>query len=207
VAERPVVPLKSGNADGGKGPQFKTNARSGKGQEIGQPANSNKRSETADGVTCQSEGRTRVPVLPPLRQDSSAGRTRLRLPKLQGQPGSSRSGWSAIRRHRSDWRRALARGTGGTAEAEGLPTGSGQTGLDTEAERQTAPLGDTDDHRPGRANGRDARAGTHFRSRPATGAIRLPGRAGSAGRGNSGSSTVEHRTPASHRCGSVRLFR
>ena len=37
MAERPVVPLKSGNADGGKGPQFKTNARSGKGQEIGQP--------------------------------------------------------------------------------------------------------------------------------------------------------------------------
>ncbi len=37
VAERPVVPLKSGNADGGKGPQFKTNARSGKGQEIGKP--------------------------------------------------------------------------------------------------------------------------------------------------------------------------
>jgi hypothetical protein len=31
VAERPVVPLKSGNADGGKGPLFKTNARSGKG--------------------------------------------------------------------------------------------------------------------------------------------------------------------------------
>ena len=29
VAERPVVPLKPGNAGGGKGPQFKTNARRG----------------------------------------------------------------------------------------------------------------------------------------------------------------------------------
>ena len=29
VAERAVVPLKPGNAGGGKGPQFKTNATSG----------------------------------------------------------------------------------------------------------------------------------------------------------------------------------
>jgi hypothetical protein len=52
VAERPVVPLKSGNTDGGKGPQFKINATSGKEQEIGNPENSGRRSETADGVTC-----------------------------------------------------------------------------------------------------------------------------------------------------------
>src|SRR3974377_1062034 len=31
VAERPVVPMKPGNAGGGKGPQFKTNARGKKG--------------------------------------------------------------------------------------------------------------------------------------------------------------------------------
>src|SRR3974390_1691221 len=31
VAERPVVPLKPGNAGGGKEPQFKTNARRGEG--------------------------------------------------------------------------------------------------------------------------------------------------------------------------------
>ena len=31
VAERSVVPAKSGNADGGKGPQLKGNARSDKG--------------------------------------------------------------------------------------------------------------------------------------------------------------------------------
>jgi hypothetical protein len=51
VAERFVVPKKPGNAGGGKGPQFKTNATSGKGQEIGQPINSEKCPETADGVT------------------------------------------------------------------------------------------------------------------------------------------------------------
>ena len=31
VAERPVIPVKLGNASGGKGPQFKTNARRKKG--------------------------------------------------------------------------------------------------------------------------------------------------------------------------------
>jgi hypothetical protein len=32
VAERPVLPMKPGNAGGGKGPQLKTNARSNEGQ-------------------------------------------------------------------------------------------------------------------------------------------------------------------------------
>ena len=36
VAERFVVPLKPGNAGGGKGPQFKAGAESGDAQEIGE---------------------------------------------------------------------------------------------------------------------------------------------------------------------------
>ena len=56
VAERFVVPGKPGNAGGGKGPQFKTDAISGEGLEIGQPINSEKCSETAEGVTRESEG-------------------------------------------------------------------------------------------------------------------------------------------------------
>ena len=51
VAERFVVPRKPGNAGGGKGPQFKTDARRGEDLEIGQPINSEEGSETADGVT------------------------------------------------------------------------------------------------------------------------------------------------------------
>ena len=51
VAERLVVPGKPGNAGGGKGPQFKTNAASGEGPEIGKPINSEICPETADGVT------------------------------------------------------------------------------------------------------------------------------------------------------------
>src|SRR6185295_19129682 len=40
VTERFVIPLKPGNAGGGKGPQFKTNAASSEDAEIGQPSNS-----------------------------------------------------------------------------------------------------------------------------------------------------------------------
>ena len=67
VAERLVVPLKPGNAGGGKGPQFKTDARRSEDLEIGRPINSGQRSETADGVARESEGRTRLPLLRPLR--------------------------------------------------------------------------------------------------------------------------------------------
>src|SRR4030088_250420 len=54
VAERSVLPLKPGNAGGGKGPQFKTDATSGEGPEIGKPSNSNKCPEAADGVARES---------------------------------------------------------------------------------------------------------------------------------------------------------
>jgi hypothetical protein len=41
-SERPIVPRKSGNAGGGKGPPFKVNARSSDSREIGdEPTTSN----------------------------------------------------------------------------------------------------------------------------------------------------------------------
>ena len=56
VAERFVVPLKPGNAGGGKGPQFKTDALRGEELEIGQPINSDWCSKAADGVARESKG-------------------------------------------------------------------------------------------------------------------------------------------------------
>jgi hypothetical protein len=57
VAERSVVPMKPGNAGGGKEPQLEVNATSDEGREIGdEPNNSRKYSEVADGVTRESEG-------------------------------------------------------------------------------------------------------------------------------------------------------
>src|SRR5882672_8823500 len=69
VAERFVIPLKPGNAGGGKGPQFKTNAASSEDAEIGQPSNSKECSEAADGVARESEGRAGLPLLRAIRQD------------------------------------------------------------------------------------------------------------------------------------------
>jgi len=63
VAERPVVPEKPGNAGGGKGPWFKTDAGRRKEQEIGQPIKLQVCSETTEGVTRESEGSTRFPFL------------------------------------------------------------------------------------------------------------------------------------------------
>src|SRR2546421_12826121 len=50
VAERFVVPLKPGNAGGGKGPQFKTDAISGEGPGDWATYQLRECSETAEGV-------------------------------------------------------------------------------------------------------------------------------------------------------------
>src|SRR6476660_10437135 len=49
VAERPVLPMKPGNAGGEKGPQFKTDATSGEGPGDWATYNSETCSEAADG--------------------------------------------------------------------------------------------------------------------------------------------------------------
>src|SRR5882672_9795788 len=54
VAERFVVPLKPGNAGGGKGPQFKTDAISGEGPGDWATYQLRECSETAEGVARES---------------------------------------------------------------------------------------------------------------------------------------------------------
>jgi hypothetical protein len=46
-------------------------------REIGRPSNSEKCSETADGVTRESEGGTRLPVLRSVRQSMDASRRKM----------------------------------------------------------------------------------------------------------------------------------
>src|SRR5216684_5171813 len=76
VAERFVVPLKPGNAGGGKGPQFKTDAIRREGPwRLGNLINSDKWSETAEGVARESVkscpragcGRSACPVVCPAK--------------------------------------------------------------------------------------------------------------------------------------------
>src|ERR1700730_5776296 len=94
VTERPVVPMKPGNAGGGKGPWFRTDATRSEGQEIGQPINSEKCSEAADGVTRESEDRSRISLLRSVRQDLPGrhpGACLCSVPLEQGRAGRGRS--------------------------------------------------------------------------------------------------------------------
>src|SRR5271156_4927624 len=70
VAERLVVAMKSGNAGGAKGPQFKEGARSGErprrlgaGRMAGTPTDSAKGREAAEGAARKSEGIAQPPIL------------------------------------------------------------------------------------------------------------------------------------------------
>src|SRR6267154_461863 len=95
VAERFVVPLKPGNAGGGKGPQFKTNAASGEGFGDWATYQLRKLFRTAEGVARESEGRSRVSLLRPVRKDQPRGHSGACLcpvPLQQGRNGSGRSG-------------------------------------------------------------------------------------------------------------------
>src|SRR5258707_14962086 len=62
VAERFVVPLKPGNAGGGKGPQFNTDATRGEGPGDWATYQLRKCSETVEGVARESKGVKSCPI-------------------------------------------------------------------------------------------------------------------------------------------------
>src|SRR5205807_3182523 len=102
VTERLVVPLKPGNAGGGKEPQLKVSAGRDEEPEIGdEPNTSTKCSEVAGGAACQSEGIARLPFLRPIRQGVPQRRSDVRLRLLPCQQGSGRRGRADVRGHRS----------------------------------------------------------------------------------------------------------
>src|SRR6516164_7908272 len=151
VTERFAVPRKPGNAGGGKGPQFKTNARRSEG-----PINSEECSETADGVARESEGRSRLSVLCPVRQDQPRRHSGLCLCSVSLEQGHTGCGWSGLRGHRGVWGAAVAWRTGACARAGDVSTGPYQKSVHTEGQWQTLH------------DGSDAGAGADLRSRPST---------------------------------------
>src|SRR5262249_4363732 len=176
VADGSVVPAKSGNADGGKGPWFRTSVESSDSREIGDEPTTSGRTgwETMDGTAYQSEGGTGLPLLRAVRQVVPDGRAGMGLQALSRQQGDSGSGPSDVRGHRGVWGRALAAGTGGGTPKQDVPTPSGAEGMDSEGGRQTATVGHTDDPRPRGANGSHARTRSDLRGGLAARATRLP---------------------------------
>jgi hypothetical protein len=82
--------------------------------------NSEQRSETAEGVARESEGRTRLPLLRPLRQDQPRGHSGARLCSVPLQQGRAGRGPSGLRGRRGVRGGAMAGRTGACAQAGDL---------------------------------------------------------------------------------------
>jgi hypothetical protein len=159
--------------------------------EIGNPINSEQRSETAEGVARESEGRTRLSLLCPLRQDQPRGHSGASLCSVPLQQGRAGCGRSGLRGRRGVRGRAMAGRTGACAQAGDVPTGPYQTRVHTEGQRQTQAAGHLNLAGSGLHDSRDAGAGADLRSRPSTGTLRLPSRAKrSTGGGRGGRAAV-----------------
>src|SRR5215468_9108645 len=158
----------------GRGLSSRQTQQAVRDREIGQPSNSEKGSETADGVTRESEGGSWLSLLRSVRQDQPRGYPGACLcpvPLEQGRTGSRRSGLCG---HRSVWGGAVAGRTGACAQGRDIPTGADQTRVHTEGQRQTQAAGHLDRAGSGLHDSSDAGAGADLRSRPSTGNLRLP---------------------------------
>src|SRR6476646_3938108 len=108
---------------------------------IGQPINSEECSETADGVARESEGRSWLPLLRPVRQDQPGrhlGPCLCSMPLQQGRTGRGRSG---LRGHRRVRGAAVAWRTAACAQAGDVSTGPYQKSVHTKANGELRPLG------------------------------------------------------------------
>ena len=118
VAERFVVPLKPDNAGEGRDLSSRQTQDAARDLEIGQPINSGQRSETADGVARESEGRTRLSLLRPLRQDQPRRHSGARLCPVPLQQGRAGRGPPGLRGRRDVWGGAMAGRTGACVRQE-----------------------------------------------------------------------------------------
>src|SRR5260370_40610749 len=112
--------------------------------EIGQPINSEECSETAEGVARESEGRSRLSFLRPVRQDQPRGHPGSCLRPVSLQQGRTGCGWTGLRGYRGVWGAAMAWRTGACAQARDVPTGPHQKSVHTESQWQTQAVGHLD---------------------------------------------------------------
>src|ERR1700722_14576338 len=112
--------------------------------EIGQPINSEECSETADGVTRESEGRSRLSLLRPVRKGGRGGLCGPCLCPVPLQQGRTGCGWSRLRGHRGVWGATVAWRTGACAQAGNLSTGPHQKSVHTKGQWQTQAVGHLD---------------------------------------------------------------
>ena len=145
-SERFVVPLKPGNAGGGKGPRFQMSVRQVESQEIGdEPTTSTDGWETSGDAACQSERGADVSLLRPVRQTVPPGRSASRLRALPRQWRGGGSGWADVHGHRGVRRGRMVGGTGTRTEREDVSTPAGPARVDSEGGRQVASARHSDE--------------------------------------------------------------
>ena len=197
VAERFAVPRKPGNAGGGKGPQFKTDAIRGEGP--GDWATYQLRNLSRNcRRRCTRKLRRKLAIAFIPCTTRSAARTSWLTPMPSAAPTRARLAWTdRICGHRRVWGAAVARRTGACAQAGDLPTGPHQKSVHTEGQRQTQAAGHLNRAGSGLHDSSDAGAGTDLRSRSSTRAVRLPSRAKRPTGGGRGGWAAVPRPPGS----------
>ena len=143
VAERLVVPLKPGNAGGGKGPQFKTNAASSEGRwRLGNLATPMSVQKLQMALHAKAKAEAGLPLLRAVRQDQPRGHPGPCLGPVPLQPGRTGRGRSGLRGCRGVRRAAVARRTGACAQGGDVPTGPHQKSVHPEGQlARLRPLG------------------------------------------------------------------
>src|SRR5262249_45051555 len=144
VAERAAGPRKPGNAGGGKGPQFKTNARRGEGP--GDWATYQLRRVFRNCRRCCTQKRRQKPAIASTPCTTrSAAKTSWLMPMLSAAPTRAHRVWT-VRNSRTLKRMGCNGGlaTGACAQAGDLPTGSYQKSVHTKGQWQTPAVGHLD---------------------------------------------------------------
>src|SRR6202020_1889042 len=141
VAERLVVPLKPGNAGGGKGPQFRTDARRGEGP--GDWATYQLRTAFRNcRRRCTRKRRQNRAIASTPSTTRSAARTFWRTPMLSAAPTRARRAWTVRTSRpsrRTEWSDGLANWR--LRSGRRLTDRTNQTRVHTEGQRQTQAAG------------------------------------------------------------------
>src|SRR5208337_2094594 len=194
VAERLVAPLNPGNAGGGKGPQFKTDARRSEGP--GDWATYQLRTAFRNCRRRCTRKRRQNPAIASMPSTTrSAAKTFWRMPMLSAAPTRARRAWTVRTSRRTGWSDGLANWR--LRSGRRLTDRTLSDAFHTEGQRQTQAAGHLNLAGSGLHDSSDAGAGADLRSRPSTGTLRLPSRAKRPTGGGRGGRTAVSRPSGS----------
>ena len=159
-AEGFVVLVKPGNAGGGKGPQFKTNARRSEGPGDWATYQLRRVFRSCRRRYTRKRRQRLATAFTPCTTRSAGTRPGPCLCSMPLQQGRTGGRWAGLRGYRSVWGAAMAWRTGACAQAGDVSTVSYQKSVHTEGQWQTQAIGHLDLAGSGLHDGSDAGAGT-----------------------------------------------